>query len=95
MKCLHIQGELLRKVAPPLALRLAQLGVAPQLYMIKWLRLLFGREFHLTDCCGAPPLHDLTSRMLHVCYTHTTLSTPGIMNVDCNADEQIMMLSGG
>ena len=34
---------------PALHLRLGELGIEPQLYLLRWLRLLFGREFHFED----------------------------------------------
>ena len=36
-KCTHIQGDLLRRVDPPLHRRLDELGVQPQLYLLRWL----------------------------------------------------------
>ena len=42
---------MLRRVDAPLQRRLAELGIEPQLYLLRWLRLLFGREFHLVDSC--------------------------------------------
>ena len=48
-KCVHIQEVVLRRFDPPLQRRLAELEVEPQLYLLRWLRLLFGREFHLDD----------------------------------------------
>ncbi|GMT08306.1 hypothetical protein PENTCL1PPCAC_30480 [Pristionchus entomophagus] len=47
-----INGKLV-EVDPPLHKHLASLDIPPQLYGIRWLRLLFGREFPLHD----PPLH--------------------------------------
>ena len=48
-KCRHIGDELLRAADPEIHARLAQLQVEPQLFLLRWLRLLFGREFHLDD----------------------------------------------
>jgi hypothetical protein len=39
----------LAAVDAPLHAHLTAAGVAPQLFMLKWLRLLFGREFHTDD----------------------------------------------
>eukprot|EP00179_Madagascaria_erythrocladioides_P008908 CAMPEP_0198324390 /NCGR_PEP_ID=MMETSP1450-20131203/12417_1 /TAXON_ID=753684 ORGANISM="Madagascaria erythrocladiodes, Strain CCMP3234" /NCGR_SAMPLE_ID=MMETSP1450 /ASSEMBLY_ACC=CAM_ASM_001115 /LENGTH=506 /DNA_ID=CAMNT_0044028185 /DNA_START=88 /DNA_END=1604 /DNA_ORIENTATION=- len=49
IKSNEIQGTLLRKLDPELASYLEALSVQPQLYALRWLRLLFGREFHLED----------------------------------------------
>lgn len=43
-------GKLLQEIDPTLAKHLSSLDIPPQLYGIRWLRLLFGREI---------PLHDL------------------------------------
>uniref|UniRef100_A0A1I7T2I7 Rab-GAP TBC domain-containing protein n=2 Tax=Caenorhabditis tropicalis TaxID=1561998 RepID=A0A1I7T2I7_9PELO len=43
-------GNLLQEIDPTLAKHLSSLDIPPQLYGIRWLRLLFGREI---------PLHDL------------------------------------
>ena len=48
-KCRHIGDDLLRAADPEIHARLAQLQVEPQLFLLRWLRLLFGREFHLDD----------------------------------------------
>ena len=48
-KCAHIQETLLMQADPALHLRLGELGIEPQLYLLRWLRLLFGREFHFED----------------------------------------------
>ncbi|TPX41415.1 hypothetical protein SeMB42_g05578 [Synchytrium endobioticum] len=48
--CKRIQGDLLRATDFDLCFHLERVGVEPQLYGIRWLRLLFGREF---------PLHEL------------------------------------
>lgn len=47
--CTRIQGDRLLACDPALHARLTSLGVEPQLYLLRWLRLLFGREFHLAD----------------------------------------------
>ena len=48
-KCELIQEGLLRQLDPALHVRLGELGIEPQLYLLRWLRLLFGREFHVED----------------------------------------------
>ena len=48
-KCSTIQQERLLSADPALHARMVALGVSPQLYLLRWLRLLFGREFHLED----------------------------------------------
>jgi len=45
----HIQDELLKRHDPALFSRLAKLEIFPQIYGIRWLRLLFGREFVFRD----------------------------------------------
>jgi len=45
----YIQDVLLRRHDPALHQRLVELEVLPQIYGIRWLRLLFGREFVLAD----------------------------------------------
>jgi hypothetical protein len=49
-RCLHIQNSLVAKVEPMLAEHLVHLGVEPQVYALRWLRLLFLREFVVEDC---------------------------------------------
>uniref|UniRef100_A0A915AFU9 Rab-GAP TBC domain-containing protein n=3 Tax=Parascaris univalens TaxID=6257 RepID=A0A915AFU9_PARUN len=49
-KLLSINSNILAVIDPPLHAHLLKLDVAPQLYGIRWIRLLFGREF---------PIHDL------------------------------------
>lgn len=48
-RCNHIQGSLLRRIDPQLRENLEKEGVEGQLYLIRWLRLLFTRElpFHI------------------------------------------------
>ncbi|KAH0534166.1 hypothetical protein FGG08_007235 [Glutinoglossum americanum] len=41
----HIHENCLAKVDPGLANRLRELDVLPQVFLIRWIRLLFGREF--------------------------------------------------
>ncbi len=48
-KSAEVQDTLLAKHDAQLARHMAQLGIEPQLYMIKWVKLLFGREFHFED----------------------------------------------
>ncbi|CAG8478943.1 12154_t:CDS:2 [Ambispora gerdemannii] len=47
MKCNKIHEEYLRKADPELYNHLKGLEIEPQLYGIRWIRLLFGREFPL------------------------------------------------
>jgi TBC1 domain family protein 5 len=46
---LHRIWAALAAVDAPLHAHLTAAGVEPQLFMLKWLRLLFGREFHFDD----------------------------------------------
>ncbi|ORY51340.1 RabGAP/TBC [Rhizoclosmatium globosum] len=43
--CLHIQNEVIQKLDPDLYKTLKDLNIEPQLYGLRWIRLLFGREF--------------------------------------------------
>merc|ERR1719466_408090 len=45
----YIQYVLLKRHDPTLCARLEKLEIFPQIYGIRWLRLLFGREFNLAD----------------------------------------------
>ena len=45
----HIHKELLGAVDPDLSIHLEVVGVVPQIFAIRWLRLLFGREFEFKD----------------------------------------------
>ncbi|KAL0074506.1 rab-GTPase-TBC domain-containing protein [Phycomyces blakesleeanus] len=47
--CRRIQHEYLQAIDPPLYKHLESFGIEPQLYGIRWLRLLFGREFDIND----------------------------------------------
>ncbi|KAB5589269.1 TBC1 domain containing protein [Ceratobasidium theobromae] len=47
--CAKIGGEYLKACDPVLAARLSDLGIEPQMYGIRWLRLLFTREFPWRD----------------------------------------------
>ncbi|XP_047739687.1 TBC1 domain family member 5 [Hyalella azteca] len=44
-----IHQQLLPALLPALALHLTRLDISPQVYAIRWLRLLFGREFSLAQ----------------------------------------------
>ena len=44
-RCYSIVGELLPKVDPELAEHLRSIEIMPQIFLMRWLRLLFGREF--------------------------------------------------
>ncbi len=48
-KCRRIQYTLLKQHDLPLHNYLKTLGIEPQLYALRWIRLLFGREFHFAD----------------------------------------------
>lgn len=48
-KCRYIQDALLCKFDTPLYDHLTAISIEPQLYLLRWLRLLFGREFHVED----------------------------------------------
>ncbi|CAL1537822.1 unnamed protein product [Lymnaea stagnalis] len=48
-KLTRIQDYILKKFDPELHLHLERLEIAPQIYGIRWLRLLFGREFPMQD----------------------------------------------
>lgn len=48
-KCRRIQDELLKKHDPELYNSLTNNGIEPQLYLLRWIRILFGREFHMED----------------------------------------------
>jgi len=45
----RIQNQLLKAEDPILQAHLTDLQIEPQLYGLRWIRLLFGREFHLDD----------------------------------------------
>jgi TBC1 domain family protein 5 len=45
----HIFNELLPQYDPVLAEHLTKLDVVPQIYLIRWIRLLFSREFEMGD----------------------------------------------
>ncbi|GAM29361.1 hypothetical protein SAMD00019534_125370 [Acytostelium subglobosum LB1] len=48
IKCKKI-NKILKKHDPALHYHLEALGIEPQIYLLRWIRLLFGREFHLDD----------------------------------------------
>lgn len=48
-KCKYIQGVILREKDPELHAHLTKLNIEPHYYMLRWVRLLGGREFHLED----------------------------------------------
>lgn len=48
-KCRYIQDIVLRKHDEQLSKHLNDIELEPQLYLLKWVRILFGREFHLED----------------------------------------------
>eukprot|EP00339_Tiarina_fusa_P005127 CAMPEP_0117046714 /NCGR_PEP_ID=MMETSP0472-20121206/32295_1 /TAXON_ID=693140 ORGANISM="Tiarina fusus, Strain LIS" /NCGR_SAMPLE_ID=MMETSP0472 /ASSEMBLY_ACC=CAM_ASM_000603 /LENGTH=481 /DNA_ID=CAMNT_0004759161 /DNA_START=11 /DNA_END=1456 /DNA_ORIENTATION=+ len=48
-KCKKVQDIMLKKIDPILHSFLTDMGIEPQIYALRWIRLLFGREFHLDD----------------------------------------------
>ncbi|KAI0213958.1 TBC1 domain family member 5 [Lamellibrachia satsuma] len=48
-KLARIQDYILKRFDPELCNQLQQMEIAPQIYGIRWLRLLFGREFAMQD----------------------------------------------
>jgi TBC1 domain family protein 5 len=48
-RCCHIFDDLLQKVDPELAEHLHRLEIMPQIFLMRWLRLLFGREFSFDE----------------------------------------------
>lgn len=48
-KCKYIQDVLLKKHDEALSIHLNAVELEPQLYLLRWIRILFGREFHLED----------------------------------------------
>ncbi|KAF2362394.1 Rab-GTPase-TBC domain [Trinorchestia longiramus] len=82
----HIHREMLPSHCPALAQHLLQLDIPPQVYAIRWLRLLFGREFALSDlpcvwdalfwCCSPDdfPLADHISIALLDCIKNELLA---------------------
>ena len=51
LKCHHIHHTLLAQHDPALYKHLNSQDVQPQLYGLRWYRLLFAREFHVVDVC--------------------------------------------
>ena len=47
--CNRIHHQLLHKADPELHKRLAGMDIEPQLYAMAWVRLMFGRQFHIED----------------------------------------------
>jgi len=48
-RCAFIFDVLLKALDEPLHRRIQQHGIEPQIFLLRWLRLLFCREFHLED----------------------------------------------
>mmetsp|Transcript_11203 Transcript_11203/g.19658 ORF Transcript_11203/g.19658 Transcript_11203/m.19658 type:complete len:681 (-) Transcript_11203:142-2184(-) len=48
-RCDHIYNTLLKKLDIKLHTFLVDQGIEPQIFMLRWLRLLFCREFHIDD----------------------------------------------
>ncbi|KAF3921030.1 hypothetical protein AA313_de0201160 [Arthrobotrys entomopaga] len=48
----YIHEGLLGAVDPELAYHLDQLGILPQIFLIRWIRLMFGREFTFDETLG-------------------------------------------
>ncbi|QDS73666.1 hypothetical protein FKW77_002618 [Venturia effusa] len=48
-RCRRIFSDLLPRVDPGLSSHLAQLDITPQLFLLRWIRLLFGREFSFDE----------------------------------------------
>lgn len=48
-KCRYIQENLLKKHDEQLYSALTKNCIEPQLYLLRWIRILFGREFHMED----------------------------------------------
>ncbi|KAK9464764.1 rab-GTPase-TBC domain-containing protein [Lipomyces arxii] len=65
VKARKIQDNYLRKIDPQLERHLRTLGIEPQIWGIRWIRLLFGREFEFSsllsmwDCLFAADSHTL------------------------------------
>ncbi|KIV81207.1 hypothetical protein PV11_08639 [Exophiala sideris] len=45
----RIHDDILASIDPELALHMHVIGILPQIYSIRWIRLLFGREFEFQD----------------------------------------------
>jgi len=48
-KCKFIQNHLLRGIDHELYVHLQRLNIEPQIYMLRWIRVLLAREFHIED----------------------------------------------
>jgi len=49
VKCYHIYNNLLKAKDPGLYSYITSLKIEPQLFLLRWIRLLFGREFRLSE----------------------------------------------
>jgi len=49
IKCQHIHHNLLKAKDPGLYSYITSLKIEPQLFLLRWIRLLFGREFRLSE----------------------------------------------
>lgn len=49
IRCRRIFGTLLPQVDPALASHLEELEISPQIFLMRWIRLIFGREFPFDD----------------------------------------------
>lgn len=49
LRCRRIFDRVLARTDPELYSHLKHLGVEPQLFLLRWLRLMFSREFHIED----------------------------------------------
>ncbi|KAE9978353.1 hypothetical protein EG327_007423 [Venturia inaequalis] len=49
VRCRRIFSDLLPRVDPGLASHLAELDITPQIFLLRWIRLLFGREFSFDE----------------------------------------------
>ena len=47
--CNRIHHQYLHKADPQLHKRLVEMNIEPQLYALAWVRLMFGRQFHIED----------------------------------------------
>jgi TBC1 domain family protein 5 len=49
VRCRRIFSDLLPRVDPGLASHLTELDITPQIFLLRWIRLLFGREFSFDE----------------------------------------------
>ncbi|TID24236.1 hypothetical protein E2P81_ATG02539 [Venturia nashicola] len=49
VRCRRIFSDLLPRVDPGISSHLEQLDITPQIFLLRWIRLLFGREFSFDD----------------------------------------------